>query len=1383
MPYLIVTAPSGSMTAAPAFSPAPGTYTSNQTVTLSDSTSGATIYYTTDGTTPTTASTVYSTPIAVTTTTTIKAIAIATGQTQSVLVSGTYTINIPTAAATPTFSPAAGSYTGTQSVTIACATSGATIYYTTDGTTPTTSSTQYTGALSITTTTTVKAIATATGYTQSGVGTATYTISTPRAATPTFSPSPGTYTSNQSVTLSDATSGATIYYTTDGSTPTTSSTQYTAAISVTTTTTINAIASASGYLQSAVGTGVYTINIPTQAATPTFSPAPGSYTATQSVTLACATSGASIYYTTNGSTPTTSSTLYTGAISVASTTTIKAIATATGYTQSGVASGTYTISVAPTAATPVITPGTGSYKSVQSVSITTTTTTATIYYTTDGSTPPSSSTTLTYDGAFLVVAPGETVNAIAVAPGYNNSAIATANIVVNTSGYNVLGMNTSYGDVNGNLGTFPLNIMKTMGQGGSDGGQGATFYNIGCWTPQIGNTRYYDYLIQYDSDGYPTSMVANDPSGTFTGTFTSFTAGVFGSLSTPPGAALPYPQDTYTFTCDGPIDMTITGDGSATLSTTNTGTNSVSFAVTPTSRGLSFQYSIPALATGYPKNMSLVQNTYTSLYASGEIWHPLMKAMFTNFTAIRAMHMYQLDGNYMQYFFLTAAPTTAIAAGDTMQLYHIWLYPSGTWPVTMSSGQIIPVTFTGGSTTVTFTEAVTGYPTASGWTLASGSVTTLPVVDLKANAYQTGYELLITSGANAGLLAPITANTVTTITIASAYAHAFTTTNLLSGTFTGATGQGSNSLQVTGLTSNAYTQTATQTCFVHFTSGANAGVYNQIKSNNATTITVFDNVANAVAVGDTFTILTGTSYQILATTLPQMRFAKTLTPSTGTVYAYGQVACFNFATRPLVTNCSWAQWRGVPVETIAQLCNELSCDYWHNFQAFTTNADVTSYANLLKSGAGSSLAAFKGVTQSLYVECCNEVWLYEGDPNAPYCEAAGTAQFAQWKTYFTNDSEWVPRHYFLGGFTCTVAQLFKAVYGSSFASKVTVSCGAQAGNQQTVDAAINPNFQTTANPFLFLGNNGVAPGSYVSAYGVTAVNVGFYWPAYPGCLDFSGDNAVPSVTAVLTEGSATFTQSTQKTVNGVLTYVLNPCFMVGALVSGTGIATTITQSGSGTVAVTVTVIAGAGPWTITMSQAATASSPTNPGYTTIVIDPNYIVNTQSDGGHKLLVALGTQSPVDGLQFYNNNQAIPTTGYIGQAFNYNANNVVPDVTKYGNLLLLGYEGGCNFSPNAYYSTSSPQWNNNETLYQSVFRTAAKNSDCYNLYTYQLDAFSTQFALMMQFDICGPLTEFFFHVLESPMQLGDGKGTYYALSALPSSFQACQDYIGKTYAPTG
>jgi hypothetical protein len=81
-----------------------------------------------------------------------------------------------TQAASPAFSPGAGTYSGTQSVTISDATSGATIYCTTNGTTPTTSSAKYTGPISVGTTETLKAIAVAQGDTNSAAASAAYTI-------------------------------------------------------------------------------------------------------------------------------------------------------------------------------------------------------------------------------------------------------------------------------------------------------------------------------------------------------------------------------------------------------------------------------------------------------------------------------------------------------------------------------------------------------------------------------------------------------------------------------------------------------------------------------------------------------------------------------------------------------------------------------------------------------------------------------------------------------------------------------------------------------------------------------------------------------------------------------------------------------------------------------------------------------------------------------------------------------------------------------------------------------------------------------------------------------------------------------------------------------
>lgn len=103
----------------------------------------------------------------------------------------------------------------------------------------------------------------------------TYTIAVATnvdvTAAPTASPAGGTYTSNQSVSLSTATSGATIFYTTDGSTPTSSSAMYSSALSISGATTLKAIAVKSGMTDSSVMTEAYNVKVTTNTSTLSFS--------------------------------------------------------------------------------------------------------------------------------------------------------------------------------------------------------------------------------------------------------------------------------------------------------------------------------------------------------------------------------------------------------------------------------------------------------------------------------------------------------------------------------------------------------------------------------------------------------------------------------------------------------------------------------------------------------------------------------------------------------------------------------------------------------------------------------------------------------------------------------------------------------------------------------------------------------------------------------------------------------------------------------------------------------------------------------------------------------------------------------------------------------
>ena len=563
--------------ATPTFDPVAGTYPSAQTVTISDTTTGSAIYYTTDGTTPTTNSAVYSSAISVPASETLEAIATAIGYSQSAVGSAAYLIH---PAATPTFSPAPGHFALAQTVTISDTTTGSTIYYTTDGTTPTTGSAVYTSAITVSASQMVKAIATATGYATSAVASAFYTIGGPPTVAngvyviqnlasslvldgggpgtaegtwvvqdassgasqqwvvtglgggtysiinagdgglslddlgdytsngseidvwvqngsggqvwnltgasagyftiasqdivnagvnsciepsggstasgaeiviatctnanaeqwefvavgptpaPTFSPLGGTFTTVQTVTISDSISGAAIYYTTNGTTPSVGSTLYSGPISVSTSMTVEAVAIAPGDSLSPVAAAAYTINLPT-AATPTFSPVAGTYASPQSVTIVDLTSGASFYYTTNGTTPTTNSTHYTGAITVSDTMQLQAIATAANYLPSAAGSAVYYIGSSP-AATPTFLPLAGTYTTVQTVTISDSTTGATIFYTVNGTTPtyPVTGSALQYTGPIEVPAT-ETVQAIASAPGFLNSAVGSAAYTIN----------------------------------------------------------------------------------------------------------------------------------------------------------------------------------------------------------------------------------------------------------------------------------------------------------------------------------------------------------------------------------------------------------------------------------------------------------------------------------------------------------------------------------------------------------------------------------------------------------------------------------------------------------------------------------------------------------------------------------------------------------------------------------------------------------------------------------------------------------------------------------------------------------------------------------------------------------------------------------------
>jgi hypothetical protein len=295
-------------------------------VSISCVTPSSTIYYTTDGGTPTSSDTEYIGPFSVTSPTTVKAIA-----THAYLSTSSVAERAISQAATPTIQD-----DGSNAISITTTTPGATIYYTTDGGTPTTSSAEYTAPLTDNVSNvTIKAIAVMADMITSAVGSGTVML---QCAAPVVSFDDAT----SMISITYATAGSTVHYTTDGTTPTASSTAYSAPFSLNSTTTVKAIAVNPDYISSTVTElTVY------QVATPTIQ-----NNGSNAISITTTTLGATIYYTTDGSTPTTSSAEYTAPLTEnVSNVTIKAIAVMADMVTSAVGSGTVKLQCA----TPVIT--------------------------------------------------------------------------------------------------------------------------------------------------------------------------------------------------------------------------------------------------------------------------------------------------------------------------------------------------------------------------------------------------------------------------------------------------------------------------------------------------------------------------------------------------------------------------------------------------------------------------------------------------------------------------------------------------------------------------------------------------------------------------------------------------------------------------------------------------------------------------------------------------------------------------------------------------------------------------------------------------------------------------------------------------------------------
>ncbi len=344
--YVTLTPNSSSVAATPTFSPGSGSYTSTQSVTISDSTPGAVIYYTADGSTPSPSSPVYSNPISISGTTTIKAIAVASSYAQSAVGSATYSYSLGNGVFSRASTDTANYINSVYAVT-GTSSGGYTVsscsFYQPSGTV-TAGAKMDCGVISAPSSTT---------QASSWLCHATYTNPTAAGAAAWITlplSGCGTLPTGTAYWIAtDSNDHLSFPYgvwdcgsTCNGAVPTVGNGTYPYRYIAATYGTYVGMGTSMLAGGSSQPSQYVTLLPSSVAAAPIFSPGSGNYTSAQSVTISDTTPGAVIYYTVDGSTPTTSSSIYDGAISVSATTTINAIAVASGFTNSPMTSATYT---------------------------------------------------------------------------------------------------------------------------------------------------------------------------------------------------------------------------------------------------------------------------------------------------------------------------------------------------------------------------------------------------------------------------------------------------------------------------------------------------------------------------------------------------------------------------------------------------------------------------------------------------------------------------------------------------------------------------------------------------------------------------------------------------------------------------------------------------------------------------------------------------------------------------------------------------------------------------------------------------------------------------------------------------------------------------------
>ncbi len=404
----------------PVFSLSPGIYKRAQTLSISSVTLEVRIFYTLDGTEPMEDSPEHTGAIELKKSATITARAFKTDWAASDLVSGFF--EITGTMALPKFSLKQGTYVSAREVVITCATPGASVHYTNDGTNPTEDSPLYSGSIHLTKSAVIKARAFRTDWKPSEASEAEYQI-TGTVAPPLFSLTQGTYTSAQILTISCSTPGSKIHYTLDDSKPSEDSLEYTEVIEIDESTTVNARAFKKDWTQSDLVSVFFQIT--GTVAKPELSLKPGNYATAQSLTMTCATPEANIHYTSDGTEPTEDSILYLSAVYQTKSTVIKARAFRTDWQPSEVSEAEYHITG--TVAPPLFSLTQGTYTSNQTLTINCATPGAKVFYTMDGLEPSEGSTE--YTGGIELKEPA-TITARAFKEDWTRSVLISASFQI-----------------------------------------------------------------------------------------------------------------------------------------------------------------------------------------------------------------------------------------------------------------------------------------------------------------------------------------------------------------------------------------------------------------------------------------------------------------------------------------------------------------------------------------------------------------------------------------------------------------------------------------------------------------------------------------------------------------------------------------------------------------------------------------------------------------------------------------------------------------------------------------------------------------------------------------------------------------------------------------